>query len=135
MYKHFMQGQTVRMLCNKNSVTTETLYTTSHSTSIGAVHLKEPHSITSVPCCAPLEMMEIVNSSTGVVSVSLVIFAMPRLREPLYSVPHCPNCLFTIRSTPPVCGTVHNVYVPAGTCIPASFVFADVVYCVALFAP
>jgi hypothetical protein len=107
----------------------------SHSTSIGAVHLKEPHSITSVPCRLSAGMMEIVNSSTGAVSAWVVILATPRLREALYSVPHCPVCLFTISSTPSVCGTVQRVYVPAGTCSPASFMDADVVNCVAAFAP
>ena len=57
----------------------------------------------------------------------LVIFAVPRSSEPLYSVPHCPLCLFTIRSTPLVCGAVNSVYVPAGTCIPASLIAVDVV--------
>ena len=113
----------------------EIVYIYSHRTSIGADHLKEPHSITSVPCCVSPGTIEIVNSSTGEGSASVFIFAMPRLRDPLYSVPHCPLCLFTIRSTPFVCGTVHNVYVPAGTCMPASFMGADVVNCVAAFAP
>ena len=103
--------------------------------SICAVHLKEPHSIMSVPCRASCGTIEMVNSSTGAESVWLVILAMPRLREALYSVPLCPVCLFTIRSTPPVCGMVHNVYVPAGICMRANLIGADVVNCVAAFAP
>ena len=80
-----------------------------YSTSIGAVHLKEPHSITSVPCFVSSRIIEIVNSSTGVCNVCMVIFAVPRLCALLYSVPHCPVCLFTIKSTPSLCGTVHKV--------------------------
>jgi len=100
-----------------------------------ATALNEPHSITRVPCFASPGTMEIVNASTGAVSVSLVILDMPRLRERSYEVPHCPVCLFTIRSTPSACGTVHSVYIPAGTCMPARIIGADVVNCVASFAP
>src|SRR4051794_36222048 len=102
---------------------------------MGAVHLKEPHSMTSVPCCASVGTMAIVNSSTGAATAWLVILAMPRLCEASYSVPHCPVCLFTIRSTPPLCGAVHNVYLPAGTWRPASLIGAEVVNCVASLAP
>ncbi len=107
----------------------------SYCTSIGASHLNEPHSSTSVPRRLSLGMIDMVNFSTVAVEASLVIFAVPRLREPLYSVPHCPLCLFTIRSTPFVCGAVNSVYVPAGTCIPASLIAVDVVICVAALAP
>ena len=80
--------------------------------------------------------MEIVKRSTGAVGVSTCIGAVPRSRAALYSVPHWPLCLLTIRSAPPfVRGTVHSVYVPAGTAIPASVIGADVVNCVAALAP
>src|SRR5258708_31246624 len=80
-----------------------------HCTSIGAVHLNEPHSNTSVPCRLSPGMIDIVNSSTVAVAASLIIPALPRLSAGLYSVPHCPVCLFTIRSTPFLCGAVNSV--------------------------
>src|ERR1700733_13913139 len=98
-----------------------------YCTSIGAIHLKEPHSNTSVPCRLSLGMIDMVNSSTGDVTTSLVMPALPRLCAGLYSVPHCPVCLFTIRSTPFLCGAVNSVYVAAGSCIPASLIGVDVV--------
>src|ERR1700733_8902520 len=106
-----------------------------HCTSIVATHLNEPHSNTSVPCRLSPGMTDIVNSSTGAAATSLTIPAVPRLYERLYSVPHSPVCLLTIRSTPFACGAVNSVYVPAGTCIPASFIGVDVVNCVASLAP
>ena len=42
-------------------------------------------------------MMEMVNASTGSESNFILIFAMPRLRVLLYSVPHCPVCDGMIR--------------------------------------
>ena len=90
---------------------------------------------TSVPCRLSLGMIDIVNSSTGAGATSVVILAVPRSSEPLYSVPHCPLCLFTIRSTPFACGAVNSVYVPAGTCISASLIGVDAVNCVAALAP
>lgn len=59
-----------------------------HRTSIGAVHRKVPHAIASVPVRASLESIEMVNCSTGVVSVSLVSVARARFRAGSYDVPH-----------------------------------------------
>ena len=114
---------------------TQSMAVTPHCTSIGAVHRNGPHSIVSAPRALPLETIEIVNFSTGVASVSVFMGAMPRSCEPSYSVPHCPVCRFTIKSAPFVRGTVHNVYVPAGTRMPARVMGADVVNCVAALAP
>ena len=76
-----------------------------------------------------------VNFSTGVSTLSDFIGAVPRSWARLYSVPHCPVCRFTMRSTPLTCGTVHSVYVPAGSDNPASVIGAEVVNWVAAFAP
>src|SRR4029079_6909559 len=106
-----------------------------YCTSIGALHLNEPHSNIRVPYRLSVGRIDIVNFSTGVDATSLLILPAPRSSERLYSVPHCPVCLLTISSTPFVCGAVNSVYLPAGTCIPASFIGADVVNCVAALAP
>ena len=88
-------------------------------TTIGALQRNVPHSTTSVPFFAPAGATEMVNFSTGELVVSTAKRCVPRLSFSLYSVPHCPNCLFTMRSAcPSFRGTVHNVYVPAGRCRP-----------------
>src|SRR5829696_5161 len=57
------------------------------STTMGAVHRTGPHSMVSVPWRASEPVMEIVNFSTGVVSESIAMGAMPTSRLPSYSVP------------------------------------------------
>jgi Fic-DOC domain mobile mystery protein B len=52
-----------------------------YSTSIGALHLNVPHSSTSIPCRLSMGRMDIVNSSTGAGTTSLVILVEPRSRE------------------------------------------------------
>ena len=102
---------------------------------MGAVHRNVPHAIASVPCVAPLDSIEMVNFSTDAPTLSDVIGTVPRSWLRLYSVPHCPVCRFTMRSTRPACGTVHKVYVPAGTDNPPSVIGAEVLNWVAAFAP
>src|ERR1700722_16361311 len=102
---------------------------------MGAVHRNGPHDSANAPRSLPLGVMDIVNSSTGVPSVSTPMGAFPKSCDASYSVPHCPDCRLTIKSTPFARGTVHNVYVPADSRIPASVTGADVVNCVAALAP
>ena len=80
-----------------------------YRTTIGAVHRKLPQASASVPCFASLGSIEMVNFSIGLGEFSDPSRALPRSCSRLYSVPHCPVCLFTMRSTLWACGAVHRV--------------------------
>jgi hypothetical protein len=102
---------------------------------MGALHRKLPHASVSVPCFASRGSIAMVNFSTGLVTLSACSGARPRSWARLYSVPHCPVCLLTMRSTPRRCGAVHSVYVPAASSSPASVIGTEVVNWVAALAP
>ena len=76
---------------------------------IGTVQRNVPHSIVSVPRRGSVPGTDIVNWSTGVVSVDDCIGVFPTSRERSYCVSYCPDWPFTIRSTLFRWGTVHNV--------------------------
>src|SRR5579862_6750822 len=102
---------------------------------MGAVHRNGPHSIASMPCVAFEGVIDMVNISTGDASVAVDMAATPRSFALSYSVPHCPVSRFTIKSAPFARGTVHSVYLPAGTRRPAMVIGTVVLNCVAALAP
>ena len=102
---------------------------------MGAVHRNVPHAIASVPCLASTGSIEMVNFSTGVPTLSdrhrhrAQVLGSAVFRSPL------PGLLVHDEVHAPACGTVHSVYVPAGSGNPASVIGAEVVNWVAALAP